>query len=78
MIGLNEEFSEHSDAKTPLADLHQITADLFASDGILKSAMGLESREAQEIMAKSVIDSWITDSPLLFEAETGVGRSLAY
>ena len=51
---------------------------VFAPDGWLHETLGLEHRPQQEEMAVRVAQSLATDSPLVFEAGTGVGKSLAY
>ena len=40
--------------------------------------LGLEHRPEQADMAQSVASALEADTPLLFEAGTGVGKSLAY
>lgn len=50
----------------------------FSPDGWLQKTLHLEHRPQQESMAKSVAEALDFDSSLLFEAGTGVGKSLAY
>lgn len=59
----------------PLVDW---VATIFEDGGLLKTHLGLEYRPQQEQMALHVAQSFLADSPLLFEAGTGVGKSLAY
>lgn len=58
--------------------LTALTAQIFAEGGWLQGALGLESRPEQEAMARAVAQSMLEDKPLVFEAGTGVGKSLAY
>ncbi len=50
----------------------------FRRDGWLQKFLGMEYRPQQEIMARQVVGALQNDQPLLFEAGTGVGKSLAY
>jgi len=80
MIGLNHEYAEprpDRPAPDPLAYL-QAVSDLFRVDGHIVTGMGLEHRPQQEAMANAVAQSFCADEALLFEAGTGVGKSLAY
>lgn len=56
----------------------QLAARAFAQDGWLQEALGLEHRPGQERMANAVAEAFRDDEPLLFEAGTGIGKSLAY
>lgn len=56
----------------------ELTEQVFAKDGWLHTHLGLEHRPQQEAMAFSVAASLANDESLLFEAGTGVGKSLAY
>ncbi len=56
----------------------QLVADTFREGGWLETALGLEHRPQQENMARRVAHHFATDTPILFEAGTGVGKSLAY
>ncbi len=62
---------------SPLA-LTRVTASVFGDGGALQSALGLEYRPPQARMAERVAQAFETSEPLLFEAGTGVGKSLAY
>jgi ATP-dependent DNA helicase DinG len=76
MIGLNE----HPDAAPlpPPSRAPELTAKLFAKDGWLQTSLGLEHRPQQEKMARATAAAMKADESLLFEAGTGVGKSLAY
>lgn len=77
MIGLRDDH----DAPAPLpapSRAPELTANLFADGGWLTTSLGLEHRPQQEAMARAVASSFRDDRPLLFEAGTGVGKSLAY
>ena len=56
----------------------ELAAKIFGAGGILQHALGLEHRPQQARMAAAVADSVASDTPLVFEAGTGVGKSLAY
>jgi len=73
MIGLNDEGSGAKPTR-----LRDLTKDIFAETGSLCDALQLEHRPEQEQMAGAVAASLSDDVPLLFEAGTGVGKSLAY
>ncbi len=75
MIGLQE---EHDAPPPPPAHAPRLAARIFAADGVLASALKLEHRPQQEKMARAVAAALKADEPLLFEAGTGVGKSLAY
>ncbi|MCC5022082.1 MAG: ATP-dependent DNA helicase [Candidatus Synoicihabitans palmerolidicus] len=62
----------------PRSRATELMPGLFAADGILTSALLLEHRPQQESMARAVAQSQREDESLLFEAGTGVGKSLAY
>ena len=51
---------------------------IFKPAGCLQSALELEHRPEQEKMARRVGSALAAKEPLLFEAGTGVGKSLAY
>jgi len=72
MIGLNE-----GGAALPLR-VRELTAEIFADGGSLCASLGLEHRPEQERMAHAVAAAFAADRPLLCEAGTGVGKSLAY
>jgi ATP-dependent DNA helicase DinG len=74
MIGFQNEIEAES-APDLLFDLVKKT---FCEGGWLQSELGMEYRPQQETMAHEVMGAFNTDQPLLFEAGTGVGKSLAY
>jgi len=53
-------------------------AKMFAAHGWLQDALKLEHRPGQERMARAVAAALSGDEPLLVEAGTGIGKSLAY
>ncbi len=75
MIGLRDDTGS---APAPASHAPVLTAKIFAEDGWLQEALQLEHRPQQEQMARAVAGAMETDQPLLFEAGTGVGKSLAY
>jgi ATP-dependent DNA helicase DinG len=77
MIGLRDD-TDH--ALPPPARSHapELAAKIFAENGWLHEGLALEHRTEQEQMAHAVAAAMRDDEPLLFEAGTGVGKSLAY
>jgi ATP-dependent DNA helicase DinG len=51
---------------------------IFEQGGILERLLGLRHRSGQSLMAAHVARSMHSESPLLVEAGTGVGKTLAY
>jgi ATP-dependent DNA helicase DinG len=74
MIGLNEP----SEGETPISHVAGLTPQIFREGGWLQEKLGLDHRPEQEQMAAAVAGALTADEPLLFEAGTGVGKSLAY
>src|SRR6478736_642874 len=72
MIGLSDE----GGAKP--SRLRELANAIFAETGTLCDALKLEHRPEQEQMAAGIAAALAVDAPLLFEAGTGVGKSLAY
>jgi ATP-dependent DNA helicase DinG len=72
MIGLS------GDAGAKPSRLRELANEIFAETGTLCAALELEHRPEQEQMATAVAAAVAGDSTLLFEAGTGVGKSLAY
>ncbi len=62
----------------PPSRARELAASLFAENGWLHSRLQLEHRPQQELMARAAAAAFDEDAPLLFEAGTGVGKSLAY
>lgn len=75
MIGLSEDTGS---APAPASHAPVLTPKIFAEGGWLQEALDLEHRPQQEAMARAVAAGMEADAPLLFEAGTGVGKSLAY
>ncbi len=77
MIGLRDDTDS---ALPPPVQSHapELAGEIFAEDGWLHQALSLEHRPQQEQMARAVAAAMRDDAPLLFEAGTGVGKSLAY
>ena len=75
MIGLRDDTGS---APPPMSHAPALAAEIFAEDGTLQRALKLEHRPQQEEMARAVAAAMRDDTPLLFEAGTGVGKSLAY
>lgn len=59
-------------------DLVALTESIFADGGYLEEAMGFNHRQQQSEMAYYSAQSFEADSALIFEAGTGVGKTLAY
>ena len=74
MIGIIETFKDQFSGDFPPL----IAERVFSAEGWLASVLGLEHRPQQEQMALSCAQAFVADRPLLFEAGTGVGKSLAY
>lgn len=72
MIGLND------GAGTKPSRVRELAKEIFGETGVLCDALKLEHRPEQERMARAVADAFAGDRPLLFEAGTGVGKSMAY
>jgi ATP-dependent DNA helicase DinG len=56
----------------------ELSARVFSDGGWLQENLELEHRPGQERMAIAVAAAFRDDLPLLFEAGTGIGKSLAY
>ncbi len=80
MIGLIENTSggESKSPNMPKGYLLALVDSIFKEGGYLQTEMQLNHRAEQAAMAASVATSLESDQPLLFEAGTGVGKSLAY
>ena len=75
MIGLTDE-----SAVPPPPESHapELAAKIFAEGGWLEERLGLEHRLEQDQMGRATAAAFRDDAALLFEAGTGVGKSLAY
>ncbi|HKB57090.1 MAG TPA: DEAD/DEAH box helicase, partial [Lacunisphaera sp.] len=78
MIGLNEDGSPSTETGPKPTRVRELAAGIFSASGQLCSALKLEHRPEQAQMARAVAAAMQGDDPLLFEAGTGVGKSLAY
>lgn len=77
MIGLRDD----TDSALPppvQSRVAELAPRIFEAHGWLQDALSLEHRPEQEQMARAVAAAMRDDAPLLFEAGTGVGKSLAY
>ena len=77
MIGLRDD-TDSAPAPPLQSRAPELAARIFAEQGWLHAALALEHRPEQEQMARAVAAAMRDDTPLLFEAGTGVGKSLAY
>jgi ATP-dependent DNA helicase DinG len=59
-------------------DLVEEVRDVFSRTGLLSKSKDFEYRPEQEELAGAVAESFISSQPLVAEAGTGVGKSLAY
>ena len=80
MIGLIEDTSGggSKSPNMPKGYLLALVDSIFKEGGYLQTEMQLDHRAEQAAMSASVATSLESDQPLLFEAGTGVGKSLAY
>lgn len=78
MIGLHDDTDSGLPPAPPPSHAPEMSAKLFAEGGWLQEGLQLEHRPQQEQMARATAKSMDLDEPLLFEAGTGVGKSLAY
>jgi ATP-dependent DNA helicase DinG len=74
MIGLRDDTAS---APRPPSRAPEFAKKIFAEGGWLHDGLKLEHRPQQESMARAIAAALADDSPLLFEAGTGVGKSLA-
>jgi ATP-dependent DNA helicase DinG len=75
MIGLRD---DSGSPPPPVSHAPALAAKIFAEGGWLQEGLHLEHRPEQEQMARAVAGAIESDTALLFEAGTGVGKSLAY
>lgn len=76
MIGLREDLG--GGVSPPHLACANLTAHTFAEGGWGQDRLGLEHRPQQEQMGLDVAGALLDDDSLLFEAGTGVGKSMAY
>ncbi len=77
MIGLRDD-SDSAPAAPKPSHAPELAEKIFAETGWLQDRLKLEHRPEQEQMARTVAAAMAADETLLFEAGTGVGKSLAY
>jgi ATP-dependent DNA helicase DinG len=75
MIGIVDE--DATTAPSP-SRAPELVARIFSEGGWLQAGLTLEHRPGQERMANAVAAAFRDEEPLLFEAGTGIGKSLAY
>jgi ATP-dependent DNA helicase DinG len=75
MIGLRDDSAPPSASPSRAPEL---TGRAFREGGWLQADLDLEHRPGQELMAHAVAAAFRDDEPLLIEAGTGIGKSLAY
>lgn len=78
MIGLHDDARPPADPGPKPTRVRELAAGIFSAAGQLCTALKLEHRPEQAQMARTVAASMRDDEALLFEAGTGVGKSLAY
>ena len=78
MIGLNDDSGPGAGTGPKPSRVRELAEELFGEAGVLCDVLGLEHRPEQEQMACVTAGALYRDEPLLFEAGTGVGKSLAY
>lgn len=77
MIGLRDD-TDSAPPAPPESRAPEFAPKIFAEGGWLEDALHLDHRPEQDQMARAVAAAMRDDEPLLFEAGTGVGKSLAY
>ncbi|MFL3657351.1 MAG: ATP-dependent DNA helicase [Opitutales bacterium] len=70
--------NEGNESAASSVNLTDLVAKVFKPGGWLQDALSLEHRPEQDTMATTVSQSMSRDQALIFEAGTGVGKSLAY
>ena len=75
MIGVRD---NEAQALPPPSRAPELAALIFPEGGLLQANLDLEHRPGQERMASAVAAAFRDDGPLLVEAGTGIGKSLAY
>jgi ATP-dependent DNA helicase DinG len=77
MIGLRDDTAS-APPPPPASRAPEFAAKIFAEGGWLQDSLRLDHRPQQEAMARATAAAMKAGEPLLFEAGTGVGKSLAY
>lgn len=77
MIGLRDDTDSVPAPPLP-SHAPELAEKIFAEDGWLQETLRLEHRPQQEQMSAAVAAAMRDDEALLFEAGTGVGKSVAY
>ena len=62
----------------PLPGFRESVFDAFSPAGVLAKSRDFEFRPQQQELAAAVAEAFVSSSPLVAEAGTGVGKSLAY
>jgi len=75
MIGIRD---DSAPAAASPSRAPEFAAKVFPEGGWLQANLDLEHRPGQERMARAVAAAFRDEEPLLFEAGTGIGKSLAY
>jgi ATP-dependent DNA helicase DinG len=78
MIGLPDEATPPAETGPRPTRVRELAMDIFSEAGALCASLHLEHRPEQARMAQTVATAMRDDKTLLFEAGTGVGKSLAY
>lgn len=71
-------YADRSEASVEPFSVEAVTDRVFSPDGTLQSALGLEYRDGQRRLAAAIAGACDSGTPLIAEAGTGVGKSLAY
>lgn len=78
MVGFAESFEAGTDFGEYMSEVLALTEKVFRVNGWLQKRFRMENRPQQTRMAHAVAGTFLEGSSLLFEAGTGVGKSLAY
>ncbi len=62
----------------PLPNFHQSIEEMFSRKGLLSKSKDFQYRPQQQELAVAVAEAIVAGNPLVAEAGTGVGKSLAY
>lgn len=80
MVGFAEDFEAGCSAQFGeyASEVVALTEKVFRANGWLQKRLRMENRPQQTRMAEAVAGTFVEASSLIFEAGTGVGKSLAY